>query len=57
MKIKLIRNSNSNHYHSLYTTKLGRGGVLGQGKGSGSWEKKRLMGILAVTGYGSNMPK
>ena len=32
---------------------LGRGGVLGQGKGSGSWVKKRLMGILAVTGYGS----
>ena len=33
--------------------KLGRGGVLGQGKGSGSWVKKRLMGILAVTGYGT----
>ena len=32
---------------------LGRGGVLGQGKGSGSWVKKRLMGILAVTGYGN----
>ena len=32
-------------------SKLGRGGVLGQGKGSGSWERKWLMGILAVTGY------
>ena len=32
---------------------LGRGGVQGQGKGSGSWVKKRLMGILAVNGYGS----
>ena len=32
---------------------LGRGGVLGLGNGSGSWVKKRLMGILAVTGYGS----
>ena len=29
---------------------LGSGAVLGQGKGSGSWVKKRLMGILAVTG-------
>ena len=27
--------------------KLGRGGILGQGKGSGSWVKKWLMGILA----------
>ena len=34
-------------------TKLGRGGGLGQGKGSGSWVKKWLMGILAVTVYGS----
>ena len=34
-------------------TVLGRGGVLVQGKGSGSWVKKRLLGILAVTGYGS----
>ena len=33
--------------------KLGRGGVLGQGKGSSSWVKKWLMGILAVTGYES----
>ena len=32
---------------------LGRGGVLGQGKVSGSWVKKRFMGTLAVTGYGS----
>ena len=30
--------------------KLGRGGVLGQGKGSGSWVKKRLMGMLVVNG-------
>ena len=34
-----------------FTWKLGRGGVLGQGKGSGSWVNKRLVGILA--GYGS----
>ena len=33
--------------------KLGRGGVLGQRKGTGSWVKKQSMGILAVTGYGS----
>ena len=33
--------------------KLGRGGVLGQGKGSSSWVKKWLIGILAATGYGS----
>ena len=32
---------------------LGKSCVLGEGKGSGSWLKKRLMGILAVTGYGS----
>ena len=36
-----------------FTILLGRGGVLGQGKGSGSWVNKRLMGILAVTVYGS----
>ena len=26
---------------------LGRGGVLGQGKGNGAWVKKRLLGIGA----------
>ena len=39
--------------YSSYNISLGRGGVLGQGKGSGSWVKKWLMGILAVTGYES----
>ena len=29
-------------------TKQERGGVLGQEKGSSSWVKKRLMGLLVV---------
>ena len=33
-----------------FTWKLGRGGVLGQGKGSGLWVKKRFMGKEAVNG-------
>ena len=33
-----------------YIFELGRGGVLGQGKGSGLWVKKWFMGKEAVTG-------
>ena len=36
-------------------TKLGRGGVLGQGKGSSSGGKKAVYGILVVTWYGSQL--
>ena len=33
-----------------YIFELGRGGVLGQGKGSGLWVKKRFMGKEVVNG-------
>ena len=51
-----IKRNFLSHRASLYLApkvRMRRASVLGQGKGSGSWVKKRLMGILVVTGYGS----
>ena len=51
----IMTTDEANYYcDKLPVYSLGRGGVLGQGKGSGSWVKKSITGILAATGYGIN---